>query len=149
MRRKFYKSPERPVQRGVIDVLDRFYQEGFVFHIPNGGYRRKRDAKLLQGDGVKAGIPDLGVVRPFGAMGWVENKAQDGVISDEQFEMADHFRLRGHKVYVVYDVEAAYELVKIWKKEDAELRAKLGWSGDDMARNLFEAIRMGLGTPGH
>jgi hypothetical protein len=30
----------------------------FAFHVPNGGYRRPIEAKILQGLGVVPGVPD-------------------------------------------------------------------------------------------
>ena len=30
-----------------------------MYHVPNGGYRSKKTAMMLKGEGVKSGVPDI------------------------------------------------------------------------------------------
>jgi len=52
--------PEDKIQRAVIEHLRvRGVRDLFYFHCPNGGARRKTEAAIMRGLGVRAGVPDL------------------------------------------------------------------------------------------
>lgn len=61
-----------------------------LFHVPNGGYRHKREAVRFAKLGVKSGVPDL--VLPVARHGacslYIELKARDGHPSPAQIEWA-------------------------------------------------------------
>ena len=59
---------------------------GEAFHVPNGGYRRPREAEALKRRGVKAGEPDIYLLIPRrGFHGCaIELKTEHGRVSREQ-----------------------------------------------------------------
>lgn len=78
-----------------------------VFHVPNGGGRDAREAANLKVQGVLAGIPDLGIICPFGETIWIEMKARDGRVSKLQTDLHSHFTALGHEPIVAYSAEEA------------------------------------------
>lgn len=122
---------EQELQRYAVDALAVLYPAGVVFHIPNGGKRGKIEAAILKGMGVKAGVPDLCIVRPFGSVSWIEMKADaKEKPSKAQLDIHAEFRARGHEVSVVYDLAQLELIVKRWKHEDAQVRE---WSPERKA----------------
>lgn len=57
-----------------------------LFHVPNGGYRAKREASKLKAMGVRAGVSDLFLAYPSnGYHGlWLELKSRLGGLSEKQ-----------------------------------------------------------------
>ena len=54
--------PESAIQRAVfLHLAARGC--GFAFHVPNGGWRSPIEAAILKGMGVRAGVPDLIVIK--------------------------------------------------------------------------------------
>ncbi len=58
--------------------------EWIWFHCPNGEVRDARTAAKLKAMGVRAGIPDLALVPPFGPTHWLELKRPGEELSDAQ-----------------------------------------------------------------
>ena len=58
----------------------------WMFHIPNGGTRDKREAGSFKAQGVKPGVPDIFLPIRRGQFGglWIEMKFGKNTISDEQ-----------------------------------------------------------------
>ena len=110
-------KPEQALQRAILTLLWRQYPAGFVFHVPNGGKRGRIEAYNLKLNGVKAGVPDLCVIRPGGRVGWIEVKAGTGV-SEAQEKLHAEWRLKGHEVHVVESLDALGVIIEQWKKED-------------------------------
>ena len=69
-----------------------------AFHVPNGGYRHKREADALVRRGVRAGEPDIYLLIPrrsfHGAA--IELKSRDGVISRAQVRRLSILTMRGY-----------------------------------------------------
>lgn len=67
--------------------------ERVLFHVPNGGKRRKKEASILKAMGVRPGVPDLLLIVPRGnSVGLaLEMKAPDGRVSKPQQEMQTLF----------------------------------------------------------
>jgi hypothetical protein len=62
--------PEQQLQRAVVQLLDLLYPPGsgvVSFHPPNGGWRSKREAAIMAGLGVRAGVSDLVLLWGAGA----------------------------------------------------------------------------------
>ena len=61
------------------------------FHIPNGGYRRKLEASILKGMGVKSGVADICILWRPARVAFIELKApqnRDGLSPAQvQFRM--------------------------------------------------------------
>jgi hypothetical protein len=56
---------EQDIQRAVFQhIAQRGVPGLFAFHPANGGYRRPVEAKILQGQGVRAGVPDVNLPGP-------------------------------------------------------------------------------------
>lgn len=117
------KQLERKMQSAVVKFIGEHYQDGFVFHIPNGGKRGKIEAAIFKGMGVVAGVPDLCVVRPFGSVSWIEMKAGPSE-KPSPSQIAVHGRLKqlGHQVEVVYDLSQMELILRRWKTEDMQTR---------------------------
>lgn len=71
-----------------------------LFHVPNGGYRTKREAALLKRTGVKPGVHDLFLPLPRHGMHgcWIEMKRLKGSdISDDQITWQKLMRERNYR----------------------------------------------------
>ncbi len=85
-----YKSAEHPAL-------------AMLFHVPNGGHRRKRVAARMKALGTRAGVPDLCLPvmreRPGGgAYGclWIEMKSSAGRLRKTQRQWRDALQKAGH-----------------------------------------------------
>lgn len=94
----------------------------WLFHIPNGGSRDKREAAKLKGMGVKPGVLDLCLpVKRGGYSGlYIElKKLKGGKVSQEQREWIDHLRSQGFGAIVCHGwIEARKVLIDYlnWKE---------------------------------
>jgi len=68
---------------------------GLIFHVPNGGFRKKREANTLKATGVIAGIPDLLFIWK-GTLHAFELKAQSGRVSASQLVI--HEKWKEHRI---------------------------------------------------
>ena len=81
-----------------------------MFAVPNGGTRRDAiEGANLKKQGVKAGVPDifLPAPRPPYHGLFLELKARNGKVQDNQREWLDALSRRGYKAVVAYGFEAA------------------------------------------
>lgn len=74
-----------------------------MFHIPNGGQRKKSEAARLKAEGVKSGVPDI--MLPVARGGYhglfVEMKRQKGGrLEDAQRDWLDRLSGQGYKAVV-------------------------------------------------
>jgi hypothetical protein len=86
-----------------------------MFAVPNGGDRDVRVARRLNGEGVKAGVPDIFLPSPaftvdgaflFAGL-WVELKVGDNDTTKEQDAWLTRLDQAGYAVTVQYGWEAA------------------------------------------
>jgi len=85
-----------------------------VIHVPNedaSGSAAYGQAKIR--DGMMPGCPDLLIIHR-GRAYWLEMKAPDGVLSENQFVAHRRLRMAGCPVEVAYSVEDAMAAVKSW-----------------------------------
>lgn len=94
-----------------------------MFAIPNGGKREKRQdkkgrwfsptAQKLKREGVKRGIPDIFLPCARGGSHglFIEMKAPDGRVSDEQARVHKLLWEEGYAVIVCYSLESAIMLI--------------------------------------
>ena len=82
-----------------------------AFAIPNGGRRDRREAARMQGEGVRAGIPDVMLPKARGgAHGlWIEFKAPGGRTTTAQAQRLHTLVADGYACVVAYSVDAAIE----------------------------------------
>lgn len=123
------KRLELPLQETIVRVLE---WRGYLvlatnIEIPLGGDAARIAAIHRKRAGVKNGTPDLAVCLDGGRIVWIEVKVpgdnqlnlrglggrrrQPGRTSDDQDELHEKLRAKGHRVAVVHSVEQALEAV--------------------------------------
>src|SRR5215470_11057860 len=92
------RRPEQEIQRAIFEHLAvRGVPGTFSFHVPNGGWRSRVEAAILKGMGVRAGVPDVILIRDS-EMYALEIKAAGGRLSPAQRECQERMRAAGCKV---------------------------------------------------
>lgn len=93
--------------------MGRFPELKLLHHIPNGGKRSKSEAVRFKAMGVKAGIPDifLPVARGKYHGLYIELKAKDGRVTNEQRWFLAAAEEQGYKAVVAYGGEAAAKVI--------------------------------------
>jgi len=84
--------------------LHLYPQLKYMYHIPNGGLRGKREAANLKASGVKSGVPDIHLPAKCGQYGglYLElKKIKGGSVSPEQKDWIDFLTGQGYAAYVV------------------------------------------------
>jgi hypothetical protein len=106
--------PEQQIQKAVLAHLNwRGVSFLFVFHCPNGGWRTAVEARIFQGLGVIAGIPDLLIVHR-GQLFGLELKAESGRVSETQAVCHKRLRDAGARVAVAVGVDQAVQQLTAW-----------------------------------
>lgn len=86
-----------------------------LFHIPNGGARRKSEAARFKALGVKPGVPDLFLSVPRGEYHglYIEMKRlRDGRVSKDQKTWIAALRAQGYRVEVCKGWKAAADVIR-------------------------------------
>ena len=91
-----------------------------LFHVPNGGRREKREAKHLQEQGVRPGIPDLFLPVPLGGYHglWIEMKRRRNKPNAEQTRWLTLLREQGYVVTVCERMEEARDVLIAYLKSE-------------------------------
>jgi hypothetical protein len=109
------KRPEQQIQKALFAHIRARAQPGvFAFHVPNGGYRRKTEAAILKGLGVKAGVPDVICIHR-GKVYALELKSERGRLSPKQRETTDALREAGATVRVATGLDEALKQLEQWQ----------------------------------
>ena len=74
----------------------------------------------MKADGLLVGAPDLFVIRPLGRMGWIEVKAEKGILSNEQRLLHSVMLDNSHVVHIVRSLEQLLPIIEGWKLEDED-----------------------------
>lgn len=101
------KRDESKIQIAIMDYLNRALPANYrAIHVPNGGRRDAITGARLKREGVKAGFPDIQIIRnDDGYSAFIEVKTAKGALSPAQKEWRDWFE-RGQAAYaVVRDIE--------------------------------------------
>lgn len=102
----------------------KFPELELLYHIPNGGKRNKAEAARFKSMGVKAGVPDLHLPVAKGGYHslYIELKAANGRVSENQTEWLAALNRQGNKAVVCYGWEQAAQAIKDYlaQKESAE-----------------------------
>jgi len=107
-------NPEQAIQRAVFQHLRTRAAPGvFAFHVPNGGYRRPKEAAIMKGLGVVAGVPDVMCIFRGGVYA-LELKAEGGRPTEAQFAAVDNIRNAGGFACVVYGLDRALRCLEAW-----------------------------------
>ena len=99
----------------------------WLFAVPNGGQRHPAVAAKLKAEGVKRGVPDIGLpVARGGFHGlWIELKfqgnqtAKRGTVSKEQQQWIENLALNGYAVAVCYGWREAQLTIERYLKGGA------------------------------
>lgn len=82
--------------------------------VPNGGFRNKKEAARMKGEGIVPGVADLLLLVPssgFGALG-IEMKAGAGRQTDLQKKWQERFEKAGNKYIICRDAEDFVNIVR-------------------------------------
>jgi hypothetical protein len=109
------RRPENEIQRCVFQHIRARGVTGLVaIHVPNGGYRRPAEAKILTGLGVTAGVPDILLWRD-GRSFAIEIKSETGRVTDAQSEMLDRLSKAGVATAVCHGLDPALATLEGWQ----------------------------------
>jgi hypothetical protein len=98
-------QPEQQIQRAVIQHLAwRARSDAWWCAIPNGGARTAIEGAIFKGLGVRAGAPDLLIVRQ-GLASFLELKAPGGRLSASQVECHAALRNAGAIIETIDDID--------------------------------------------
>ena len=93
--RKRHRYREQEVQRAVLEHLRwRGQRDAYWFHPPNGGWRSPAEARVFASLGVRAGTPDLVLIRRGVTYG-LELKSATGKLSAAQCDAHEAMRRAG------------------------------------------------------
>lgn len=86
---------EHKIQSAIMTHIRRIAPDVFAYAIPNGGGRSLSEGRKLKAEGVRAGVPDLGLILPDGRAAFIEVKKADGRLSALQTGFRDLCARRG------------------------------------------------------
>jgi hypothetical protein len=114
-KRKPTNREEDDLQRAICKLLRLLEAQArlYWFAVPNGGFRRKIEAAIMKGLGVRAGIPDL-VILAKGRAYFMELKSSVGVLNDAQRIVIPALKRHGFPVVVIRTIDQAIEALKSW-----------------------------------
>ena len=91
-----------------------------LFAVPNGGYRKELEGKILKAEGVIAGVADLILLVPRNGKGalCIEMKTRKGVQRESQKVWQEECEKAGNKYVVVRSFEQFRDAVTSYLGED-------------------------------
>jgi hypothetical protein len=105
---------EQDIQRAVFQhIAQRGVPGLFAFHPANGGYRRPVEAKILQGQGVRAGVPDVIAIYQ-GRTYALELKAAGGRATPKQLEAIAAMEAAGAYTCIAEGLDRALAALEAW-----------------------------------
>lgn len=106
--------PEQEVQKAVVaHYRMRGAPNTVMFAVPNGGFRRRVEAAIMQSTGTVAGASDLFFVKD-GQAHALELKADKGKPTVEQLLFLDRVRAAGGKAEWCAGIDAALSQLEEW-----------------------------------
>ena len=110
------RHPESRLQAGCVRWFRLQYPHiaKLLIAVPNGGARNRREAAIMKGEGVTAGVADLLLLVPrngHGALG-IEMKAGIGRQTANQKQWQERFETAGNKYVVCRNAEEFVNAVK-------------------------------------
>jgi len=118
------KESEQELQMAVMRYLTLACPDVFSLHIPNGGYRRKAEAAIMKGMGVKAGVSDILLLWKPGKCGFIELKTPKAKnrLSDHQHDFMQRMKGFGVPIAVATSVDEVRKIVVEWNIPCRETR---------------------------
>lgn len=108
------QQPEAQIQRAVFSHLKTRAAPGvFAFHVPNGGYRKPREAAILKGLGVVSGVPDVIAIH-HGRVYGLEIKAEGRRATEKQLSAISAMREAGAYTCVAEGLDEAIRTLEFW-----------------------------------
>jgi hypothetical protein len=108
------KRPEQEIQKALADHLRaRAPRDVYWFHPANGGRRTAIEGAVLKACGVRAGTPDLFLIKSGKTYG-LEPKAANGRVCPAQKAAHDEMRAAGAEVAVAVGIDAALAQLESW-----------------------------------
>jgi hypothetical protein len=109
------RRPEDAIQRAVFQHIKARGVAGLVaIHPANGGYRKPVEAKILQGLGVTAGVPDV-LLWHGGKAFAMELKSEAGCCSEAQLAMLNRLSEAGVYTCVCHGLDRAIAVLEDWQ----------------------------------
>lgn len=117
--------PESKLQQSCVRWFRLQYPKYLIFANANGGYRSPIEAKIMQAEGVLAGVPDLTVLIPchyiqvndqrtMSLPFFIEMKSDKGRLTPIQKERIEQIQALGYAVHVCRSLD---EFMNVCKKE--------------------------------
>ncbi len=108
------QSPEHDCQVKIAELLAKHAADGVIWYaVPNGGLRNINTAKKLKAEGVRAGVADHALIIN-GQPAFLELKAKNGVLSDDQKKFRDDCLTCGALWAVAKSYEQARDVLFSW-----------------------------------
>jgi hypothetical protein len=105
---------EQDIQRAVFQhIALRGVQNLFAFHPANGGFRRPIEARILKGQGVRAGVPDIILIHD-GRTYALELKAEGGHATAKQLEAIAAMEAAGAYCCLAEGLDRAIAALEAW-----------------------------------
>lgn len=109
------KRPEQEIQKALADHLRTRAAAGtYWFHPANGGARTAIEGAILKACGVRAGTPDLILIRGGKTYG-LELKVDKGRVSPSQAQAHEEMRAAGAEVAVATGIDEAIKQLEVWQ----------------------------------
>jgi VRR-NUC domain len=109
------RHPEQAIQKALADHLRARAAAGtYWFHPANGGARTAIEGAILKACGVRAGTPDLILIKDGKTFG-LELKADNGRVSPAQALAHEEMRAAGAEVAVATGIDEALAQLERWQ----------------------------------
>jgi hypothetical protein len=105
------KYLESNTQRSIVKAVRMYYPKSLIYAIPNGGFRRKIEAKIMMGEGVLPGVADLHLIHK-GKIYFIEVKSERGKQSKYQKDFEDYVKGQGFEYWLVRSVDEVIKLIE-------------------------------------
>lgn len=122
-KRKPMAHPEDDVQIPILNWIKRVAPQCEVFHVPNGGFRIRKEAIRLKRLGVMPGVADLFIIPPGAIYTCLEIKpVKDGRCSVAQKRFARKVIASGGHYAVVRSIDETRDRFAEWNIATREVR---------------------------
>jgi hypothetical protein len=112
--RRRQQRPEQSLQKALVEHLHgRAPRDVWFAHYPGGGWRSRTEAAIFKSLGVKAGTPDLLLVKG-GQLFGIELKSDRGRLSAAQKATHEDLRRSGAIVETVSNIDDALKILCAW-----------------------------------
>lgn len=98
-------------------MAGKYPELGMMYHIPNGGSRRRVEAAILKGMGVKKGVPDVCLpvaAGPYHGMYIEMKRSRSGKPSPEQTNWLEKLTGQGYKAALCHGWREASEAIEAY-----------------------------------